>query len=232
MNLVMRILSSFAGEICNQMVDLVFVLDGSESISRASPDNWQKVLEFVSNVLDYYVIGPNNTRVGVVQFSDIGVIEFNFTSYSTAAEVKKAIMGLQIRNSFTNTYDGLKKMRELFTQPYGERPDVPNLAIVFTDGAHSRETPDPIPEADRAQKDGITMLSVGVADANKEELKGISSEPKKEYETYWMKEDFSDLMDVLESMQTLSCGKTKENKCMTGKLIFSPVLIKLSLSNS
>ncbi|ELU18067.1 hypothetical protein CAPTEDRAFT_37042, partial [Capitella teleta] len=158
--------------------DLVFVLDGSESISRADPQNWPKVLEFAANIVDYYVITPNNTRVGLVQFSDIGIIEFNLTSYKTASDVKKAILGLKIRNSFTNTFDGLVQMRKLFTAPYGDRPDIPNVAIVLTDGEHSRETPDPITEAERAQKDGITMLTVGVAQANREELKGMSSDPK------------------------------------------------------
>ena len=197
-------------------MDLAFVIDGSESISRADPGNWQKVLEFVASFVDFYVVRPGSTRVALVQFSDIGVIEFNFTTYSTAEEVKQAILGVQIRNSFTNTHDGIVKMRQLFTPAFGDRPDVSNVAVILTDGEHSRETPDPVPEAERAQGEGITMLAVGVAQANREELKGLSSEPKKEYETYWMQESFDDLAEVIGSLRSTSCTKPSELRCKAG----------------
>jgi hypothetical protein len=192
------------------------VLDSSDSIDDTDPNNWDKIVTFVTQIVDTYVIGLQDTRVAVVVFSDIGIITLNFTSYTNKQDLKSAILNIPFRNSFTNTADGLQKMREVFNTKYGARNDAPRLAIVITDGAHTTDTPDPIQVAERAQAEGITMLVVGIANAYEPEIIGMSSPPKEEGMTYWMTPDFDGLTSLLESLSSSSC-KNSDSVCTLGK---------------
>lgn len=66
---------------CKNKVDLVFLLDGSGSIE---PEDFEKAKEFVKDVVDYFDIGIDNTRVGLATFSGwLGeYLESNATLFS------------------------------------------------------------------------------------------------------------------------------------------------------
>ena len=200
--------SPVADQRCADKLDLVFVLDSSESITRKNPGNWQKVLDFVVRIVDYYTIGEEDTRVGVVLFSDKGYISFNLTAYRNKQSLELAIKRLRHIKSYTDTFDGLNKMRTLFSEEYGDRPEVPNVAIVFTDGQHTPGTKDPVDEARRAHAEGITVLAVGVNEAVEEEIRGISSPPQEENQTYWLRPEFDDLTSIINDLQQTTCGSS------------------------
>lgn len=50
---------------------------------------------------------------------------------------------------------------EQFTTQRGDRPDVPNVAIVITDATSNKDQNLTIPEALAAQRAGVTMFTVG-----------------------------------------------------------------------
>ena len=53
--------------------------------------------------------------------------------YLTKNELVEAIRAIDYMFGSTNTADGIKTMRDvMFTPPNGDRPDVPNVAIVIT----------------------------------------------------------------------------------------------------
>ncbi|ELU18065.1 hypothetical protein CAPTEDRAFT_76139, partial [Capitella teleta] len=196
------------GEVCSSKVDLVFVLDSSDSIDKdaENPENWQSILAFAASIIDKYTIGPDDTRVALVTFSYSSEIEFDLNTYTDKQKLKERILATKYVNSYTNTFEGLRMMRVAFSFSRGDRADVPNVAIVVTDGEHTRDTGDPIPEAERAQAEGITILAVGVNQAVEAELAGISSAPHKENETYWMRTDFTDLTNIINELQKTSCA--------------------------
>lgn len=204
------------GGSCLKKVDLCFVLDSSDSIDDTSPNNWNKILKFVVSIVNYYVIGPDDTRVAVVTYADNGAIAFNFTSYTNKYDLISAILSLPFRNSYTNTADGLRKMRQVFDAKYGDRNGVPNLAIVVSAQGHASSTDDPIPVATRAQYEGITMLVVGTSRAIMDEVKGMSSPQKQEGYTYWMTNDFDALTSIVDGVRNKSCEKA-ESSCYAGE---------------
>ena len=56
------------------MVDLVFVVDSSGSIRDNNPpdgsfDNWNLVLQYIYDVVEFLQIGENLNRVGLVAYS-------------------------------------------------------------------------------------------------------------------------------------------------------------------
>ena len=69
--------------------------------------------------------------------------------------------------------------REQFTAPRGDRPNVPNIAIVITDGHSNVYSNRTIPEAEAARASGVFIYSIGVTNnINEEEVKGMSSMPQ------------------------------------------------------
>jgi hypothetical protein len=53
----------------------------------------------------------------------------------------------------------------MFRASRGDRPGVPNIALVVTDGETNRDSNLTIPEADRARANGITLIAVGIGDS-------------------------------------------------------------------
>ena len=81
---------------CNQAIDLAFVVDASGSIQiEAEKDmeppqntNWWLIMGFVKNVIDKFKIGENDVRVGLVTFSNQGLVRVNLNEYYDAEELK------------------------------------------------------------------------------------------------------------------------------------------------
>ena len=129
-------------------------------------------------------------RVGVVVFSTTAENIFYLNDYFTKQGVRNGIYRLVLCaalwilvltplfsgffpvmthffripyiEGFTNTSGGLRLMRtEQFTTQRGDRPDVPNVAIVITDATSNKDQNLTIPEALAAQRAGVTMFTVG-----------------------------------------------------------------------
>jgi len=72
--------------------DVVFVIDSSGSIKSY---NFVKVKNFVTNVVGSLGISNNTVRVGLVQFSDYAVVEFDLLKYSSTNDVTAAVSALR-----------------------------------------------------------------------------------------------------------------------------------------
>ncbi|NXQ86778.1 ITA10 protein, partial [Nyctibius grandis] len=74
---------------CSTYMDIVIVLDGSNSIYP-----WYEVQNFLSNVLSKFFIGPGQIQVGVLQYGERAVHEWALGRYRTAPEVVEAARNL------------------------------------------------------------------------------------------------------------------------------------------
>lgn len=86
------------------------------------------------------VNGNSGTRIGVVIYSLEAQNLFYLNSFSSLDQIKNAIMTAPYKGSYTNTSGGIRAMTfEQFTEDNGDRPNVPNVAIVITDGIANRD---------------------------------------------------------------------------------------------
>lgn len=122
-------------------------------------------------IIDFFRIGVDDTHVGVVTFSNYGVARIKLNNNLTKEQVKEATNTYQwYGGGRTNTKEGLRVAREdIFSKRYGDRPDIPNVVIVITDGHSShiempRRYSDPLPQATLAKQQGIQIFVVGVTD--------------------------------------------------------------------
>jgi len=114
-------------------VDIIFVVDESGSVTS---DNFNLVKTFLSKLVESLDIDSGNTRVGLVTYSDVVSREgFNLNDHSSVTSVKSAIMNLDYSGGTTNTAAALAHVRTtMLTSPKGDRPNVPNVIVVLTDG--------------------------------------------------------------------------------------------------
>ena len=162
---------------CSGLVDLVFVLDSSGSITDV---RFGKVKEMVVAIVNELDVRMDRTRVGLIYWSNNAFVAFNMNDYGQVKQdVVEAIRRVPYRGNWTHTSSALQLVYSVaFQRQNGDRPGVPNVAVVVSDGnsnVFSQLTP---VQASVCRMNGIRMVAVGIGDfVNAGELSSIASRP-------------------------------------------------------
>ena len=195
-------------------MDLCLVIDSSGSIRDnnppgGQPDNYNLQLEFLANLVRAFSIGQDATRVGGLIFSEQVILEFTLSQYDNADAVAQAILASPYLGQTTNTPEALRQTRtNCFDAATGDRPNVPNLAIVVTDGVPfppERRQP-ALDEAMALRDTGAAVISIGITDAiDIDFLRGMSSAPQLEGQNYFTATDFGVLNEIQRTVVEGTC---------------------------
>ncbi|XP_038563087.1 integrin alpha-11 isoform X1 [Micropterus salmoides] len=187
---------------CETFMDIVIVLDGSNSIYP-----WYEVRDFLINILQKFYIGPGQTQVGVVQYGSTVVHEFSLGEYQTVEEVVDAARSIDQRGGEeTRTALGINVARsEGFKR--GGRPGAQKVMIVITDG-ESHDSPQLLQAVTDSERDNITMYAIAVLgyynrrginpEAFLKEIKFIASDPDEKH--FFNVTDESALKDIVDAL--------------------------------
>ncbi|XP_062424459.1 collagen alpha-6(VI) chain-like [Rhea pennata] len=152
----------------NLRADVVFLVDGSESIC---PAEFQKMKDFMQSFVAKVDVGLDNVRIGLLQFSSEIREEFQLDRYSTMSDLQRAIQEMQQIKSGTLTGKTLSFAASCFDRYRGGRPELKQYLIVITDG----KSQDPVKTPARAMRDkGITIYAIGMLQANNSQLVEIA----------------------------------------------------------
>lgn len=69
-------------------MDLIFVMDESSSIGK---NNFDKMKQFAINITDRFMISPNGTQVGWINFDHESRVIFNLSTYENKSSLHGAI---------------------------------------------------------------------------------------------------------------------------------------------
>ncbi|XP_060764867.1 integrin alpha-1 isoform X2 [Neoarius graeffei] len=126
-----QVLNSIAPTVqdCKQDMDIVIVLDGSNSIFP-----WKHITEFLVKFLKKIDVPP--ARVGIVSYGDDVGHVFNLSQFSNTNDlVQNAAKVKQRKGRRTMTALGIDTARkEAFTEERGARPGVKKVMVIVTDG--------------------------------------------------------------------------------------------------
>ncbi|XP_045671268.1 integrin alpha-1 [Ursus americanus] len=172
---------------CSTQLDIVIVLDGSNSIYP-----WESVTAFLNDLLERMDIGPKQTQVGIVQYGENVTHEFNLNKYSSTEEVLVAANKIIQRGGRqTMTALGIDTARkEAFTEARGARRGVKKVMVIVTDGeSHDNHRLNKVIqdcEDENIQRFSIAILGSynrGNLSTEKfvEEIKSIASEPTEKH---------------------------------------------------
>ncbi|XP_063778423.1 collagen alpha-6(VI) chain-like [Pseudophryne corroboree] len=158
----------------NEQLDLVFLIDGSASIS---PSDFDISKAFMKEIVDSFSIAQDKVRIGVAQYSTNPQREFFLNQHYTSSDMKLHIDNIVQLNENTYTGKGLKFVKQFFDPANGSRKNqgVYQYLIVMTDG----ESHDTVAEeAEELRSSGITIFSIGIGIKNSFELVQIAGNPQ------------------------------------------------------
>lgn len=194
---------------CTRPADICLIIDSSGSITDNAADNWRLLREFVASLIDYFIVGADQTRFGCVVFSEVVRLEFGLDRYFDSEQIKRQLLALRHLGQETNTPEALRVARQqCFNTANGDRPNVQNVAIVISDGVPypiNRRQP-AINEAQVLRSFGTRMIGVGIGDEiDVDFLKTLSSQPQQENQDYFRSADFTALSMISRSVAEVSC---------------------------
>ena len=154
-----------------------------------------------------FPIGPDDTRVAAIVFSDDVNFAFPLNEYGNLAELQGAISSLAYMGAATNTGEAFRVAgSRCFSDASGDRSDADNMVIIVTDGnpyPDDSRTP-ALAEARRLRDDGVEILAVGIMgmyrSLDEDFLRGISSG-----NSYLTVASFDQLETVREPLLDLAC---------------------------
>ncbi|CAO2589273.1 Cartilage matrix protein [Lemmus lemmus] len=171
------------GHLCRtRPTDLVFVVDSSRSVR---PVEFEKVKVFLSQVIESLDVGPNATRVGLINYASTVKPEFPLRAHSSKASLLQAVRRIQPLSTGTMTGLALQyAITKALSDAEGGRaksPDISKVVIVVTDGRPQDSVRD---VSTRARASGIELFAIGVGRVDKATLRQIASEPQDEHVDY------------------------------------------------
>ncbi|NXA87007.1 ITA11 protein, partial [Melanocharis versteri] len=205
---------------CQTYMDIVIVLDGSNSIYP-----WVEVQHFLINILKKFYIGPGQIQVGVVQYGEDVVHEFHLNDYRSVQDVVAAASHIEQRGGTeTRTAYGIEFARsEAFRK--GGRKGAKRVMIVITDG-ESHDSPDLEKVIEDSERDNVTRYAVAVLgyynrrginpEAFLNEIKFIASDPDDKH--FFNVTDEAALKDIVDALgeRIFSLEGTNKNEISFG----------------
>ncbi|XP_034727464.1 integrin alpha-2 [Etheostoma cragini] len=172
---------------CGGPMDIVIVLDGSNSIYP-----WEPMVTFLQKLIPALDIGPKNTQVSVIQYAVDPKFQIRLNEYKTKAELIDATSRIeQMYGQSTNTFHAIQYASQIgFHQSNGGRAGAAKVMVVVTDGeSHDEDIRDTV-IAD-CERQGITRFGIAVlgyytrnninTDNLIKEIKSIASTPTEKY---------------------------------------------------
>ncbi|XP_054469572.1 cochlin [Anoplopoma fimbria] len=192
--------SLLCSKTCYNSVNIGFLIDGSSSVGEG---NFQLVLNFLAGIARSFDVSDVGARIGAVQFTYDQRLEFGLSDHSSKEDSINALRRIPYMSGGTATGAAISyTTQNLFRRTGPGR----NFLIVVTDGQSYDDVR--VPAMD-AQRQGITIYSVGVAWAPLDDLKAMSSEPKESH-TFFTRE-FTGLAELVPLLVRGVCRDFTEN---------------------
>uniref|UniRef100_H3DET2 Integrin subunit alpha 2 n=1 Tax=Tetraodon nigroviridis TaxID=99883 RepID=H3DET2_TETNG len=147
-----------AVQVCGGPMDVVIVLDGSNSIYP-----WEPMTAFIQKLIPSLDIGPQATQLSIIQYGVDPKFEFRLNQYRTKEDALAAASRItQMYGHSTNTFQAIQYASQWgFHQNNGGRPEAAKVMVVVTDG-ESHDVAFRESVLDECDKKGITRFGIAV----------------------------------------------------------------------
>lgn len=165
----------------NYKLDFFIILDQSSSIGD---ENFDKMKNFVINLLLQSNLGQTGVRVGLITYNRKPQLRFHMNEMENHQMAIDAVDAIVYEGRGTNTGLAIRWVVDnAFRPEFGDRPEVPNKVLLITDG-RARDPPILRVEAGRLQEQA-TVYALGIGkQIDYVELNRIASEPSERHVLY------------------------------------------------
>ncbi|XP_044535330.1 collagen alpha-4(VI) chain-like [Gracilinanus agilis] len=163
-------------EVCKDMkADILFLVDGSE---RINPRDFDKMKEFMVQMVNKSDLGSEKVQIGLLQFSSSPQEEFRLNTYYSKVDILRAITGMVQIQAGAQIGSALSFSLPYFDGSRGGRLNVPQYLVIIIGG----EMEDAVKMPAKALRDkGINIFAIGVHKANNSQLLEITGAQDKVY---------------------------------------------------
>ena len=184
-----------------QYINIGFLIDGSVSMDLSGAGNFNKTLEFVKGVIEYFHISKKGANVGLAIFSDDFHLVFNFDDYYNSSAAVAAMSNVSYPNKGRKSSKALNYARNKMFSESELRKDASNYLVFITTGSSYDLVKTP---AKDLRDKNVTIFAIGVGnDYDEMELVEISGDSKRVYGT-----PFDGLHDLKEELKRQICLST------------------------
>uniref|UniRef100_A0AAZ3PDL0 VWFA domain-containing protein n=1 Tax=Oncorhynchus tshawytscha TaxID=74940 RepID=A0AAZ3PDL0_ONCTS len=181
-------------ECTKKIVDLVFLFDGSGSMTK---DEFDKNKGFIINIMT--TLKNSSIKFAAVQFSSIARTVFNFNDYQEGRALTNLWKEKHMSN-LTNTHQAIDfLLKNIFeNQAAGATADATKVLVIITDGNPS-DTDKRFNSINGSDDKNIIRFVIGVKNVDLTKLKSLASKPK-ENNTFLI-QDYDGLKGILDNLQ-------------------------------
>eukprot|EP01102_Stenamoeba_stenopodia_P022245 TRINITY_DN91_c0_g1_i2.p1 TRINITY_DN91_c0_g1~~TRINITY_DN91_c0_g1_i2.p1 ORF type:complete len:349 (-),score=88.79 TRINITY_DN91_c0_g1_i2:938-1984(-) len=189
---------------CTAVVDLMLVVDGSNSITD---DDWQDALSFLYDIILGFQVSENAAHVGVVQFAMSYDTEVVVPLTGDLSVLEKGLLNMTKIGGGTNIAQGIDDAQDQIAS--AGRQGVPHVMIIITDGKEDDpgDPENPVVAAGNAKLAGTFIFGIGVGyDVDVGAMQQIVSSPYQSY--YFPVSSYQNLTAVLQKTVLSVCHPT------------------------
>ena len=177
-------------------MDILFLLDGSESVSAA---DFMQQKAFVASQTMMYDLSPDGVRIGVIIYSSSVTDVVDLYPFTDEDELIDIVSKLNQPRDGTDIYLAIRELRIIMEEQ--ARPAVFKKAVLITDG-YSKNIAATLREAAATRQDGVDLIAIGVgAGVSRPELVGLAGDRRKAFSI----DRFDYLFQLSSSLQELIC---------------------------
>ncbi|XP_060794326.1 von Willebrand factor A domain-containing protein 1 [Neoarius graeffei] len=154
--------------------DVLFLLDSSGSVSMFE---FSHMLNFLSELMQPFSLGPDQVRMALLQVSTKPHLEFGFEAYTRQQDLQVALQRTQKLGGDTNTNEALLIAKEEVLKqgiPGGAREGLPRVLVWLTDGVQPGNVQQTMAEL---RDEGVYVLTVSTGQGNYQVLRDVVSPP-------------------------------------------------------
>ena len=158
--------------------DVIFMLDSSV------PDEvvFNQMKDFASNIVDRLSIDDEEYKIGIMRYSSRSDAIAQLNRLETKNDVQREIQQISYRPGDSNLADAIDDVRQnMFTGRNGDRDFARNLIVLLTGVDQSTNPYDAFRAAERAERDGINLYTVGFYLDDTFEIDDVSTHPLSTY---------------------------------------------------
>lgn len=197
-------------------LDLVIILDRSGSIRQEMFDD---VKQYIVNVISEFEVYDDKVRVACVAFSDDATTIFYLNTYSQLQDISEAILRVTYSGGRTNIASAFERVRtDVLNGNNGDRTNVENLVLLFTDGGANIRSEDTVPEAIRLRVGGTRVVTMSVGQQiDVLEMMAVASSPSANHVI--TTSSFSSMNNMISNFVDASCNSfddCRNSPCRNG----------------
>ncbi|XP_059519973.1 collagen alpha-6(VI) chain [Myotis daubentonii] len=213
------IYSEVSASVCNssqvdceiEKVDLVFLMDGSNSIHE---DDFKKMKAFLASIVQDFDVRANRVRIGAAQFSHTYRSEFPLGTFVGKKEISLQIENIQQIFGYTHIGAALQMVGQFFRPDMGSRINTgtPQVLLVLTDGQSQDEVAQ---AAEDLRHKGIDIYSVGIGNVDDQQLIQITGTASKKLTV----DNFDELQKVKKRIIRNICTGGGDSNCFVDVVV-------------